>query len=1089
MDSLRQQPWWRRWVRRVFGGALLPLLWNSVTAIAAESGNEAMFHEQVFPLLRGACFECHSHQSERIRGGLVLDSRAGIMAGGENGAVLIPGEPDQSRLIRVVRHDDPHLRMPSKRDPLSPAQIAILENWIRLGAPWPEIPGSGAATGAMTQRPRGGITDEDRAWWAFQPVREPTPPSVRDPHWATSPLDRFVLARMEQEGLAPSPPADPVAFIRRLTFDLTGLPPTPDEVDAFVDAARQDRTRAVAEWVDRLLASPRYGERWARHWLDLVRYAESDGYRVDDYRPTVWRYRDWVVQAFNRDLPYDRFVQAQLAGDELWPDDPQSARVATAFLRHWIYEYNNRDVRGQWQTILNDLTDVTGDLFLGMGIQCARCHDHKFDPILQKDYFRLQAFFAPLLPRQDLPVATASEEAAHANRMAAWRDAAGDSLRELESFEEPVRRRAAESATIKFPEDIQALLRTSAAERSLHERQLAALAQRQIDYEWARLGTHLKGDEKPRHEALQKQVQTFAARKPEPLPMAFTVTDLGPDAPPIHLPKAKDGSPVEPGFLSVLDPRPAMITRPESAPQSTGRRTALAAWITSPDNPLTARVLVNRVWQYHFGRGLAVNASDLGHLGEPPSHPELLDWLAARFVRDGWSLKQLHRLILTSATYGQAASPSPGVTPAADPENRSLARFPTRRLEAEQIRDAMFAATGELDRTAGGPSVDFARPRRSIYSRVTRNVRDPLLEVFDAPDGFASTARRNVTTTPTQALLLINQQFLVQRSRAFARRLVREAGEADAQRVMRAYELALGRSPSPTEQARAQHFLSEQADRVPPERPRVAPFLAEKMPYREGKAALLEPRSVQERFVVPPAPGLPERAFTVEGYALLRTPPPADSYRTLAARWDGDSSQPGWALAVAGKGVTPAPQTLILRLNSATESGRRGNEVSSGVVLDLNKPYYLAASVQPVGEDEAVVTFVVKDASNDCEPPQMVEVRAPGRVRAGGTTPFTIGALSGTGGAGWDGLVDDLRLSSTALPVSQLLLNGDAIPASCVGWWRFDASPGAYRDATASANHLVAPPPPADDALDSRTQALADFCHVLMNSNEFLYTD
>ncbi|MBN8249927.1 MAG: DUF1549 domain-containing protein, partial [Verrucomicrobia bacterium] len=522
--------------------------------------------------------------------------------------------------------------------------------------------------------PRGGITDEDRRWWAFQPVRASAPPRVADDPWSRNPVDRFLHERMSRHGLEPSPPAGPEAFLRRVTLDLTGLPPTPEEVAAFTAAAARDRDRATEALVDRLLASPYYGERWARVWLDLVRYAESDGYRVDDYRPNVWRYRDWVIRALNEDMPYDGFVTAQVAGDEVWPDDPERARVATTFLRHWIYEYNNRDVRGQWQTILNDLTDVTGDLFLGLGIQCARCHDHKFDPIPQRDYFRLQAFFAPLLPREDLVVATASEQAQHAVQMDAWRDGAGEALRELERFEAPVRKRAAASATAKFPEDIQRILGMPASDRTLLERQLAALAQRQIAYEWARLPTHLKKEEKEAHETLQRQVRSAAMQRPDPLPSAFTVTDLGPEAPPVFLPKSRDGEPVAPGFLSVLDPVPATILPSPQAPGSTGRRAALARWLVSPENPLTARVLVNRVWQQHFGRGLTANASDFGRLGELPTHPELLDWLTARFIAEGWSLKRLHRWILTSAAYAQAAGGGSSAT--LDPENRWLARFP-----------------------------------------------------------------------------------------------------------------------------------------------------------------------------------------------------------------------------------------------------------------------------------------------------------------------------------------------------------------------------------------------------------------------------
>ncbi len=1101
--------------------------WGLAWAGASSEADADHFRSAVRPVLAEHCFPCHSHAADKIKGGLVVDSHAGLLAGGDRGPAIVPGRPDESRLIQAIRYGDPDLQMPPKNQRLSAEQVAVLTDWVKAGAPWPD---GGGSTAKLTARPAGKITEKDRQWWAFRPVREPALPRLTNSAWARNPIDLFIGARLEQGGLAPAPEAEPNAFIRRVTFDLTGLPPTPDEVTAFVRARQHGPPdSAVDDLVSRLLTSPRYGERWARHWLDLVRYAESDGYRVDDYRPHVWRYRDWVVRAFNDDLPYDRFVQAQLAGDELWPDDPQSARVATAFLRHWIYEYNNRDARGQWQTILNDLTDVTGDVFLGMGVQCARCHDHKFDPILQKDYFRLQAFFAPLLPRQDLAVATEREQAEHDAKLARWRAAAGDVLIQIEALEAPIRERAANVAFEKFPEDIQTLLKKPAGERTVHEQQIYELAYRQMSYEWARLQTHFKGDEKPRLEALQKQLKAIDSLKPEPLPPAFTVTDIGPIAPPVFLPKARDGLPVDPGFLSVLDPAPARIQRSSLMPNSTGRRATLAKWLTSPDNPLAARVIVNRVWQYHFGRGLATTSSDFGTLGEKPSHPELLDWLAARFVQEGWSLKQLHRLIVTSATYRQAAvaadaaqaggkvsrwesekatQPAPShlptfppahfqqegqglLTSAAmrDPENRLLSHFPTRRLDAEEIRDAIFAATGELDLTAGGPSTDFGKPRRTVYARVARNTRDPLMDVFDAPENFSSTSQRNVTTTPTQSLLLINSQFMQQRARAFARRLVREAGDGDEGRADLAYRLAFGRAPLDSERQRVVAFLREQSRSFPPEKPKVAPFLAEKMPSREGKAALLQPKSAQERFVVPAHPSLPTGDFTVEAYVLLRSSPTDNVPRVIASRGEGSASKPGWALSVVGKGAMQKPQTLVLQVSQGggDENSRPAEVVSSGLTLDLNKPYYVAVAVKFGVTNDDAVTFVVKDAANDCEPPQVVHARLNAASAGDGKAPLLLGGLAS--GFLWDGLLDDIRLSAAALPVEQLLVTTDALPKACVGWWRFEPTPGTYKDLSLAGNDITAPVPPPNDTLDARTQALADFCQVLLNSNEFLYTD
>ncbi|MFM7100902.1 MAG: DUF1549 domain-containing protein, partial [Verrucomicrobiota bacterium] len=600
------------WARALFAAAAMA--WFG--ALGGRAAGD-VFEEKVRPILRRHCFECHSHGAERIRGGLVLDSPAGLLAGGDRGPAVIAGQPAASRLIQAVRHADPDLAMPLRKPRLDPADLAVLEEWVRSLDP----AGPTGPPGAGRGRTPGRITDADRQWWAFQPVRDPEPPA--DPGGGSrSPIDRFIRARLAGAGLTPAPEADRTALIRRLSLDLTGLPPDPAEVERFVGDASPAAYEAL---VDRLLGSPAYGERWARYWLDLVRYAESDGYRVDDYRPHVWRYRDWVVRSFNEDRGYDRFVQEQLAGDELRPGDPEASRVATAFLRHWIYEYNNRDARGQWQTILNDLTDVTGDVFLGLGLQCARCHDHKFDPILQRDYYRLQAFFAPLLPRDDLVVATAGERAAYEAALGRWEAATVEGRAALAELERPHREQAAAEAISKFSEDLQELLRKPRPSRTIREHQVAELAYRQVDYEFNRLASRIKGADKERRDALLKGLAAFDTLKPAPLPPAFTATDVGPEAPPVYLPRAQDGPPVEPGWLSVLDERPARVEPPTGVRNTTGRRSTLARWLTDPAHPLTARVLVNRVWQQHFGRGLVATSSDFGRLGEPPSHPELLD--------------------------------------------------------------------------------------------------------------------------------------------------------------------------------------------------------------------------------------------------------------------------------------------------------------------------------------------------------------------------------------------------------------------------------------------------------------------------------
>jgi len=877
-------------------------------------------------------------------------------------------------------------------------------------------------------------------------------------------------------------------LIRRLSFDLTGLPPTPDEVDTFVSDTSPD---AYEKLIERLLSSRHYGERWARHWLDLVRYADSDGYRIDDYRPNAWRYRDYVVDAFNSDKPYDRFVKEQLAGDELWPQEKE-AIVATTFLRHWIYEYNNRDVKGQWTTILNDLTDTTGDLFLGLGVQCARCHDHKFDPILQKDYYRLQAFFAPVLPRDDLPLATPEEHAIYKEKLRKWEEATAEIRREIDAIEAPHMLAAGEMAITKFPEDIQEVIRKPRAERTPYEHQIADLAYRQVLYEHNRFQSRIKGEQKDRWAALKKQLAEFDDLKPAALPPVFSVTDVGAEAPATFLPKGKK-VPIEPGFLTLLDERPAVIPPVATAPNSTGRRTALASWITDPKNPLATRVIVNRVWQYHFGRGLVGTSSDFGRLGELPSHPELLDWLAERFVQDGWSFKKLHKLILTSATYRQSAlTPANDITKKKDPENRWLWRMNIRRLESEQIRDALLAASGELDLNPGGAPVDASKARRTIYTRVMRNTRDPLLDAFDAPENFVSTGQRNVTTTPSQALLMMNGTYLIQRARAMAERLERQNLATQEALVTAAYRLAFGREPDSAERRDALAFLREQAERVDtqPQPPREIAFESEKMPYREGRAALMQPNGMQNKFEVPHSGSLVADKFTVEAFVLLKSVYEDASVRTIAASWDGRENNPGWSFGVTGRRSKNRPQTLVLQLASEPMEGSPEVEpVFSGLNMELNRPYFVAVSVDLGNTNESGITFYSKDLSNDDEPIQVAHVAHRTAQSAHGIANFTIGGRDTRLDHVWEGLIDDVRLSNSVLKPEQLLLTSESITDTTMGFWRFESATSYHKDASPRANDIRARIAPAAGPTNARTAAFIDFCHVLLNANEFLYVD
>ena len=600
------------------------------------------FENHIRPLLIENCIKCHG--DEKQEGGLRLDSRAGLLQGGDSGSAVHAGHADKSLIIAAVRHED--LEMPPGKK-LTDAQIDSLVNWVNRGADWPQI-----SSGGLEIRRQKVLSHEDRNYWAFRPLVQVPLPEIHpsgDAARIENEIDAFIVASQHVRGLSLAPPAEPMVLLRRLFFDLLGVPPTPEELDQF---ASDTRPTAYESLVDRLLDDPRYGQHWARHWLDLVRYAESDGFKQDAYRPSAYLYRDYVINALNRDQPYDRFVAEQLAGDEIDPTNPE-ALAATGYLRHWIYEYNQRDVRSQWSNILNDLTDITGEVFLGLGIGCARCHDHKFDPILQKDYYRLQASFAAFLPSDLARYGTVEQLASYQAQLDKWEQATADLRAQLAALESEVRDKVATKAIDKFPPDVRPLLRRVASERSPHETQLADLAYRQVTEELNKLDftKSLKGDAKERWERLNQQLQALNHLKPQKLTAIMAAAETGSSAPATVIPSSREnGDAIEPATLEVLGAEPLQAVPPASG-TSTGRRTALANWLNSTANPLPHRAIVNRVWQYHFGNGLVGNASDFGRLGQPPTHPELLDWLANWFLANGRSLKQLHKLIVTSATY------------------------------------------------------------------------------------------------------------------------------------------------------------------------------------------------------------------------------------------------------------------------------------------------------------------------------------------------------------------------------------------------------------------------------------------------------
>ena len=677
------------------------------------------------------------------------------------------------------------------------------------------------------------FTDYQRSHWAFQPVARPSVPDVV----GGNAIDAFVAARLKENGITPGPPADKITLIRRATFDLHGLPPSPEEVHAFL---ADDSPSAFARVVERLLASPRYGERWARHWLDLARYAESEGFKSDETRPNAWRFRDYVIDSLNADKPYDRFVQEQIAGDELWPNST-AARIGTGFNRHYADESNAAILMQRRQEILLDITDTVGSVFLGLTYGCAKCHDHKFDPILQADYYRLQAFFTNVATDDEIHLLSEEQRKDHRRRQAEWERATAGIRAQMDELLDEKRSEAFQTQVNRRAPETQDAFSKPEAERTMYERLLFQQHMWQMRYHNdARLANTLEDEAKEHYRELEAELAELDHLKPEELPIGIGIREMGAKAPKTHiLSFANYAAPLEevqPGFLTLLDPEPAEYT-PALAGRSSGRRTALAKWLTSPENPLPARVMVNRLWHYHFGQGIVRTPSDFGLMGESPTHPQLLDWLASEFVRQGWSLKQLHRLMMLSETYQQASSFREDAAKA-DPFNRLLWRFPPRRLEGEVIRDSMLSVSGRLNNGVGGPSVYPALPvgaaeprggwdvperrheqdRRSVYVFVRRNSRYPMLESFDMPDTHESCARRVSTTTAPQALALLNSEHTLGWARGLASRVLEEAGADRNGQIEAAYELAYSRAPDAWEQDTVLTFFDTQgriiADRV-----------------------------------------------------------------------------------------------------------------------------------------------------------------------------------------------------------------------------------------------------------------------------------
>ena len=919
---------------------------------AAAQGPD-FFEARVRPVLVKSCIQCHG--GERVRSDFSLATRETLLAGGSRGPAIDLEAPEKSLLLRALRYDDKHLRMPPDGK-LPPEQITVLREWLTRRAPWTE--GEEGRLGRLeAHEEERQITDEERDSWVYRPVARPEVPQVSDAAWGEHAMDAFIFARLADAGLRPAPQADQVTLIRRATYDLIGLPPTPAEVDAFLADERPD---AWARVIERLLASPHYGEKWGRHWLDLVRFAETNGYERDSTKLNMWRYRDYVIRAFNEDKPYDRFIIEQIAGDEIEEPTPDSL-IATGYHRLMIWDDEPVDRNQSRADVLADLVDVTGQAFLGTTVGCARCHDHKKDPITQRDYYSLMAFFnnlsdfgvgdritrkVPDPPRPGESIWTSVERDAEISRLheelaptlstleAAWRAAARETPEEPQTlvatsrdtpqqwrfttrdpgngWETPgfddrswkqgpggfgskgtpgsvvgtpwttpdiyLRKRfrlteIPETLALMFhhDEDLQVYLNgarvlqrrgyrasydsvqlppkalTSLVVGSnviaVHCRQTGGgqfvdvgLATGIVQPDDARIwmarlrrdGVELLGavhhDIALELDARIEEARAKPVREVYPAPIAF---EKGSKAPPqfVHVRGNANvpGKPVQPAFPEVLGFETPVIPEPPRGARSTGRRLVLARWLASPENPMTSRVMANRLWQFHFGRGIVRSSSDFGKFGTGPTHPQLLDYLASELVARGWSLKAMHRFIMSSRAYRMSSQGHPDGL-ARDPENQLLWRFHMRRLTAEEIRDAILATNGTLNRQMFGPSIytrlpkevlatssrpgqawgrsaEDQRDRRSIYVFVKRSLREPILEAFDQADTDSSCAVRFTTNVPTQTLMFLNSDFMQEEAGLLAERPEQEAGPEPEARVRLGLRLTLGREPDEREVA------------------------------------------------------------------------------------------------------------------------------------------------------------------------------------------------------------------------------------------------------------------------------------------------
>ena len=756
--------------------------------------------EKALAVLEKRCLQCHGDKVAMA--GLKLSTRDQLLKGGSRGPAVTPGKSLESLLMKAVLHENKLAMPPGAKLPDS--EVAVLREWIDGGAMWP----------AASQITRKSATD----WWAFRKPMRPPVPGVA----AKNPIDSFLLEKIRKAGLEPAAQAGKLALLKRATFDLHGLPPVEAQIQSFLNDTRSD---AWERLIDTLLDSPRYGEKWGRHWLDLVRYGDTSGFEQDPYALEAFRYRDYVIKSFNDDKPYDRFTKEQIAGDELWPEDADS-RIGTGYFRIGP----NRDMLFKVEDLnviekLTDYVDTTSTVFLGLTAGCARCHDHKFDPIPQRDFYRMQAIFAPAVNDRIF-----LEYNAGRNYDLNWngrefrlRQIAG----QIDSIFKPYRERIVKEKTAKLPPEAQQALLLKPEERTADQQLLALASDPKTKATDDQVRAALSQTDAEVLHALEKRlVSMFAGYGPPP--MAPGIADVGREAPRTYVALRGNwenrGEEVGPGFPTALGG--GDVPEPPREAKSTFRRKALAEWLASADNPLFARVMINRIWMYHFGNPLVGTPSDFGTRAGQPSHPELLDWLATEFASRKWSIKSIHRLIMTSEAY-QRSSDSPAKARETDPQNLLLSHMNRRRLLSEEIRDAVLQAGGSLNLKMGGLPVvvpleaeelygiignptnswsvtpdQSEHTRRSVYLLTRRTFKQPMMEAFDSPDGVASCSRRNESTTAPQSLAMLNSRFMLEQARLLA---------SKALSVEDAWKRVLGRAPSETERKAAEAFLAKQS--------------------------------------------------------------------------------------------------------------------------------------------------------------------------------------------------------------------------------------------------------------------------------------